>query len=290
MIIDMKYHVASLAAVFIALGIGILVGTTIIGSDTLMHKQEILITSLQEQYNALRDENRRTAQKLQAMQQDAAYQKEFNRQVMPALIRDKLVGHRVAVIDLNYRKGHETLNTVLKNAGAELQSVTVVSLAQFQDSEVCQQVASTLGKGKDAGPSVLLPALARFLGESLNGGAEAQVLHQLEDKNILRVTGDYGTPVHEVVLIGGSAGKDLDYARFFDLQLIAVLQKQGVKVFGAEDSDVQVSYMRYYQGARLTTVDDIDNIYGQVALVQAMSGYPGNYGVKQTAQDFLPPL
>ena len=41
---------------------------------------------------------------------------------------------------------------------------------------------------------------------------------------------------------------------------------------------------------RLTTVDNIDTVYGQVSLVMAMYGYPGHYGIKQTADAFIPPL
>lgn len=58
----------------------------------------------------------------------------------------------------------------------------------------------------------------------------------------------------------------------------------------AEDSMAPVSYVRYYEKAGITTIDDIDTAYGQVALVQAMAGHPGHYGIKQTAESFIPPL
>lgn len=40
MIIDIKYHIASLTAVFLALGIGIVIGTSMIGSDTITKQQK----------------------------------------------------------------------------------------------------------------------------------------------------------------------------------------------------------------------------------------------------------
>lgn len=290
MIIDIKYHIASLAAVFIALGIGILIGTTMIGSDTLMKKQEALITSLQTQYAALRDENRRTAEELAALKQNSAYQLEFNRAVLPVLVREKLQGRKVAVLDLNNRKEHDDLANVLREAGAEVQSFTVISLNRLKDSSVKGQIATYLGKDSNIQLNSLLPEFARFLAGAVVSGGGEDLIRFLDNKEVLKVSGAYGVPVEDIIVIGGSNSKEQDYAKIFDLVLIKEWQGGGIRVFGVEDSDVPVSYMRYYQAAHLTTVDNIDSIYGKVALIQAMAGYPGHYGVKPTAEDFLPPL
>lgn len=286
----MKYHIASLAAVFIALGIGILIGTTMIGSDTLMKKQEALITSLQTQYTVLRDENRRTAQELATMKQNSAYQQEFDRAVLPVLVREKLQGRKVAVVDLNNRKEHDNLANVLREAGAEIQSITIINLNQLKDPVVRGQVANFLGKSNDISLTSLLPEFARFFAGALVTGAGDDLVRLLDDKKVLKVSGAYGLPVQDIIMISGGNSKEQDYAKIFDLVLVKAWQSDGIRLFGVEDSDVPVSYMRYYQAARLTTVDNIDSIYGQVALVQAMAGYPGHYGIKPTAEDFLPPL
>jgi hypothetical protein len=107
---------------------------------------------------------------------------------------------------------------------------------------------------------------------------------------VLKVTGSYGQPVQDVLIIGGSNSKDLYFAKEFDLVLASSWQKEGLRVFGVEESLVPISSMHDYQTASLTTVDDIDKTYGQVALVEAMAGYPGHYGIKQTADTFIPPL
>lgn len=290
MIIDMKYHIASLAAIFIALGIGILIGTAMIGSDTLMKKQGALITSLQTQYTALRDENRRTAQELAAMKQNSAYQQEFDRAVLPVVVQEKLQGRKVAVVDLNNRKEHDNLANVLRKAGAEVQSITVINLNQLKDPVVRGQVATFLGKSNDISLTSLLTEFARFFAGALITGAGDDLIRLLDGKGVLKISGAYGIPVQDIVLISGGNAKEQDYAKIFDLVLVKAWRSEGIRLFGVEDSDVPVSYMRYYQAANLTTVDNIDSIYGQVALVQAMAGYPGHYGIKPTAEDFLPPL
>ncbi|MGB9791174.1 MAG: copper transporter [Thermacetogeniaceae bacterium] len=291
MIIDIKYHIASLAAVFIALGIGILIGTSMIGSDALMKKQEALIASLQSQYAALRDENRRMANELASLKQDDVYQQEFNRAVLPALVRERLLGRKVAVVDVSNRRDHDPIASVLREAGAEVESLTQINLSKFKDTAVKDQVAAYLGKkDRDLPLNSFLPEFARFFASAVVTGGGDDLIRQLESKDVLKITGAYGVPVQDIVLIGGCDSKEHDYAKVFDLVLVKEWQAAGIKVYGVEDSDVPVSYMRYYQASRLTTVDNIDTVYGQVALVQAMAGYPGHYGVKPTAENFLPPF
>lgn len=37
---DIRYHIATLIAIFLALGVGILVGSTVVGSDVLNDQQK----------------------------------------------------------------------------------------------------------------------------------------------------------------------------------------------------------------------------------------------------------
>jgi len=58
MIVDVKYHIFTIAAIFAALGLGILIGTSLIGKDTLMEEQERLISDIARDIEQVRDENK----------------------------------------------------------------------------------------------------------------------------------------------------------------------------------------------------------------------------------------
>lgn len=53
--IDLKYHIASIVAVFLALGLGVIIGSTIVGDDLLVDQQQKLIERLEEQFYTLKD-------------------------------------------------------------------------------------------------------------------------------------------------------------------------------------------------------------------------------------------
>lgn len=289
MIVDIRYHIASLAAVFLALGIGILIGTSMIGSDAITEQQKKMIEGLEDEFAILREENKQSVSALLQAQEVIANQQKFNQSVLPLLVNGKLEGRKIALIDINYNKGQDGLISALRSAGADIQSVTVVNLGLLKDSNLSKQTAGMLGKD-EPNPEEYLKDLARLLGEAVTSGEHGDLITFLDDSELISITGTYGHPLQDIILIGGSDNKDEDYAKVFDLNLIKSLQKAGCTVYGVEDSNTEISYMRHYQSAHLTTVDDIDTAYGQLALIQAMNGYPGHYGIKQTAESFLPPL
>lgn len=261
-----------------------------IGNDTISKQQKNMIEGIEKEFTILREENKRNADALLQAQEVMSRQQQFNQEVLPLLVRDKLQGRKIAIVDLNYHKEHDGLANVFRSAGADVQSVTVINLDLLKDSSLSKQTAGMLGKASDADVEKYLPDLAKLLAEAIATGENDELVRFLDDHEVLRISGNYGPPLQDVVLIGGAEDKNQDYFKKFDQVMIKVWQKSGYNVYGVEDSDTAVSYMRYYQNSRLTTVDNIDTVYGQVSLVMAMYGYPGHYGIKQTAEAFLPPL
>src|SRR6476469_10051827 len=87
-----RYHAASLAAVFLALAIGILIGVGL-GHNVLSGAQKDLEKSLKSDLANTRDRN-------QALQGDLNQAREFGEQVYPGLVGNVLRGKRIAVIAL----------------------------------------------------------------------------------------------------------------------------------------------------------------------------------------------
>jgi hypothetical protein len=72
--------------------------------------------------------------------------------------------------------------------------------------------------------------------------------------------------------------------------VIRGLLDAGVRVVGAEREDTEPSSIEFFDGEGLATVDSIDQLPGKVALVLALDGADGNFGVKDTADSLLPDL
>lgn len=287
MIINLRYHIASLVAVFLALGIGILIGSTLPGTDALIEQQKQLSDRLEAQLELLQKRNEAVQVRASSLEMDNNIQKQFEKQVMPVLISGRLQGHNVAIIETNGYGFPDDLVETLGAAGAKVTSITTV-LDGLEASDKEKLLAEL--KWQDMKNEPLTPRLANEIVKSVAEGDANKVLATLSQLEMIKTQGTYGEPINDVVIIGGSADEGMIRTGTVDLPMIDYLQRKKISVFGVEQSGVLHSYMKDYQKKRISTVDNIDTIPGQVALVLAISGKPGHYGIKSTAQKLLPEL
>lgn len=286
MIIDLRYHIASLVAVFLALGVGIFIGSTILGNDTIVRQQEQLTKRLESQLEELRQKTVATEARASKLENNNSIQEQFEKQLLPMLIQDKLSGVQVAIVVTSDYGLPEDLKSVLEMAGAKVDSVTTI-LNNFNDKERKEKLKQNLDLPELSGEQ-LEEKLITEIAKGIATGGNQILINTLVEEGFLEVSGNYGTPLNAVVFLGGSQNSSMVRVKEIDLPMIDYFISKRIKVFGVEESEIVYSYMKEYQKKRIGTVDNIDTIPGQVALVESMSGKPGHYGIKPTAQKLLP--
>jgi hypothetical protein len=86
-------------------------------------------------------------------------------------------------------------------------------------------------------------------------------------------------------------GDDADAIETFEDGLVRGLRINEIPVVGVETSDAETSQVEWYKDHELSSVDDLDDPIGRAALVFALAGERGSFGVKPTADGGrLPPL
>lgn len=287
MIIDLRYHLASLVAVFLALGLGILIGGTMLKPDALVESQQQIAGKLAKQLEQLRRDKEAMQAQVDHLQLSSDLQSDFARQILPFLVKGRLEGCRVAVIETNGLGFPEDLINTLQTAGARVQSVTTISNI---GGKVQQGVWRDQLGGKNLSAARLNTCLAGEIARGIAIGDNRALLDSLAEANLIMLSGEYGAPLDAVVLIGGSRERDVVKTEALDLALIDYFLARKIPVYGAEETNVLYSSMSDYQKKGISTVDNIDTVPGQAALVLAMAGRPGHYGVKSTAQKLFPSL
>jgi hypothetical protein len=133
-------------------------------------------------------------------------------------------------------------------------------------------------------PSLLAGAIAQSIVEG-----QTPLVAYLVDKQLISVVGEYGDPLDAVVLIGGGGDAEaLPPVRALGFPMIERLQEYGLRICGVEEREAAVSAIKDYQVKLSCTVDNIDTVPGQFALVQILAGQEGHFGVKETAQRLVP--
>lgn len=282
--IDLKYHITSLIAIFLSLGIGILVGSALVPNTTLIERQNAIISRLEKDFAKIRQESRR-------VQKEVELSRRFEKESLSLLIADRLKGMRVAIIGTNEENSsfiQNDLTQVLEQAEVEISSVTIIKKRfGLQEEDKKLKIYAHLGVEEEDSRKVA-PGVAGRLAKEIARGGDCPLLSYLQGMKVLYSKGDYNLPARVVILVGGSGEKKSLEAQFVDLPMVRTFKESGVRVIGVEKVKVKTSYVRYYQQEDLSTVDNTDTIAGQVALIYVLEGREGNFGVKEPASSLLP--
>ncbi len=278
-----RYHVASLAAVFIALAIGILIGAAL-GSDVVSGTAENLEEGLSEDLDQVRADNA-------ALQEELDFEVRFSERLAPAVMADRLAAQEIGLIglgDIDTATLRDDLNGALAPAGARLTQVG--SLQEPPDTdELIDALLTDQERGEPQDEQFGLAA--ERAGRLLAGRGDLEA-----DLREVLMSEYSGNPEGlDAVVLARARPDDVparEEANMDDLEagVIRGLLDAGVRVVGAEREDTDPSSIEFFDEQGLASVDSIDQLPGKVALVLALDGADGNFGVKDTADSLLPDL
>src|ERR671936_177921 len=286
---DLRYHVASLAAVFLALGIGILVGVGISDRGLVDRAQRGLLEQRIEKLQSDLGDARKKADNLAAEQRAT---QAFVTDTYPELMANRLRGKRIALVFLGPADGQirAALEQALADAGAS-GWVRVRALKLPLDvPQIDNALAAEPALRRYVGDA-RLPVLGRGLGEELATGGKALLWTTLNEQIVAERAGSEKRAADGVIVVR-TAGKQYDGTAAFLAGFYSGLIAAPVPVVGVETIDATQSTVRAFQRNGISSVDDVDEPIGRFALALLLSGaQAGHYGVKPSAKDgVLPPL
>lgn len=132
--IDLKYHITSIVAVFLALGLGILIGSSIVGDNLIVDQQQKIIDRLEEQFYVLRDRDKKLEADNEYKDTIIKNYENYSQTVLPLLVAGRLPGYKAAVIVTGDSEVPAGMASALSTAGAEVVSKTVVLANMNLDS------------------------------------------------------------------------------------------------------------------------------------------------------------
>jgi hypothetical protein len=277
---DLRYHVISLAAVFLALIIGILVGVAI--SDPGLADRTELELQREEigRLNELLEAADRQAGERQAAQQfvDASY---------GVVMHERLAGKRIVVVFVG-SVGRELLQSIdraLADAGGSRVRLRALAVPLREDPvEAALDGQASLERYRGAEH---LQDLGRDLGRELVKGGETPLYDALTDELVEQRRGAATQEADAVVLTRTVKPQGGDTGRFL-LGLYDGL-RASAPVVGVELSRTTPSTIPTYRRVRFSSVDSIDTRMGRVALAVLLQGDAhGHFGLKEGADGVLP--
>jgi len=286
---DLRYHVASLAAVFLALLIGILVGVGIADRGYVDKAQRGL---LEQRISKLESDLRAARQNADSLRAQQRATEAFVTDTYPTLMANRLRGKSLALVFLGPADQH--VRTGLEQALADAGARGWVRVRALKLPLDVAQVDKTLAGDPKLARYVgdaRLPALGKSLAEELAGGGKAPLWTTLAEQIVAERAGSEQRPADGVIVVR-TAGKQYDGTASFLQGFYSGLIAAPVPVVGVETANATQSAVRAFQHNGISSVDDVDQPSGRFALALLLSGAKaGQYGIKSSAKDgVLPPL
>ncbi len=280
-----RYHVASLAAIFLALGVGILIGTGL-GKTVVNNTTRNLESSLKGDLESARSQ---TA----SLRDQLAKQQDFSQAVYPALTNGALDRRRIAVISLgglddSIKADIERVLGMQNQTGAHIHELAVVR----EPPDVA--VLNGDLRGTKLHPlhrtAADLDTFGRHAGRALVTGGP--FFRRISGALLARRSGKSGRI--DGVIVTRSAPTNLGSRAAaatsgLESGILDGLEKTGLPVVAVEETGTDPSSITLFRSHGLTTVDDLDLTAGAVGLVYALRGAQGSFGVG-TGASLVPPL
>jgi len=279
---DLRYHVASLVAVFVALIVGILVGVGLAGSG--VNKTDLSLARAQRN-KAQSDAAQAQAQVSEMQKTQKAFQLAY-----PAVMRNLLTDRHIGVLYVGSVDSgvNKSIADTLQDAGAG-PATRMVSLSVPVDA---QNIDSVLfGKGQKFVKYVgndKLESLGNALGTEFAAGGQTPLWKALGRQLITERTGNARLPVDGVVVVRTAKPQEGDTMRFLR-GVYSGLATTGIPVVGVENSNTKLSAVKVFHARGFSAVDDMDEMTGRAALALLLAGAnSGTYGTGDDADGILP--
>jgi hypothetical protein len=311
-VIDFRYHLVSLIAVFMAIALGIVIGTTALN--------EPILADIENQVSALEQDKRDLEDRTQQLQAQVDTTDAFQQAVAPALVDGALAGNSVLLVVTNEDVATETVeqvSTLVDQAGGTVGGTITIN-PEYSDASTASALQGYV-TGGGLPTSVRLPqtddagqlaasVLAQVLmipadgGAVPDGSAISSVLAGLGALDVVSAESDSVSPADYAIVLtaGGFSGEDAAERNGTLIELVSALDAagSGAVVAGeagsaADNGLVGVIRADPDLSAAVSTVDNVGTPAGQISAVLALGaeskGTSGMYGTGEDTQP-VPPV
>ena len=297
--LNLRYHIVSLVAVFLALALGILIGTTVL--------EEGVVSLLEAERDQLAGHRDRLAEESEALSNELDLWERFGHTIVPDVTRGRLQDRSVMLLVQAGTEGDliDQVLTALEHAGATMAGrITFTEKWALRDEPAREQLALVLGTSTAEADALRGEAAARLAGRLAAGGDPAQqtdLLQSLVRNGFVDLDDveEEDFPPSETlgVLISAAEPAAMPPRDTFVLPFLQALQDRFrmvvVEPLNAVDPITVTIRRDDVLGNSISTVDHADTLLGELSMIVALAdaaqgGRARHWGVREGAAAIIP--
>ena len=257
--INMKYYVVSIGAIFIALGIGMLVGFNLNYDQELSKQQATIIEDLDKKFENLKTKNDELETALDSSEKNNTQLVEYINSNYEKIIKDELQDKNIGVIttsnDYDYS---EQVQKTIKDATGNI-LFDIVLNDDITNQTKLKEASDALNinfKNSEDVSNYIVDCL-----KDLNSKTNLEELEKLGIIKINSISDNYSN-YDEVVIATGSSKENKEKVKLVDKTIIEKLKQENKYMVAVQKSDVKTSYMEDYKESKIVTIDNVEEGLG----------------------------
>lgn len=286
--INMKYYIVSIGAIFISLGIGILVGYNLNYDQELSKQQASVISDLDNKFDALKVTNDNLEKSLADLSDDYDKAIAFINDNVNNLVVGRLTDKNIGIISTNQDNDYtKEINEIITTANGNVAFDITLNNNIFNEKKI-EALATKLNlEIKDT------KDIMAYIEKALSESNASLKLKELEDAEMIKINSlnENYQSYNSVVIVGGNNGKlGKEQYENIDKILIETLKDKDKNIVGVQESNTKFSYVDLYFNDKVTTIDNVDEGIGKLSLVMVLqdSSIAGKFGKLEGSDSIIP--
>ena len=286
--INMKYYIVSIGAIFISLGIGILVGYNLNYDQALSEQQASIINDLDSKFNKLKDTNDSLEKSLDNLKGEYNKAIDFINKNVDSLVLNRLTDKSIGIISTNQDNNYTaSIDDIITKANGKV-AFDIVLKNNIYNEKKLEELSAKLNIEFKSTKDVMV-----YIEQVLSEKSADEKLKNLENLEIIKINvlNDNYQNYDSIVLAGGNNGKSgKEQYEKIDKVLIDTLKDKEKNIIGVQESNAKFSYIELYSQNKITTVDNIEENIGKLSLVILLqdSSIAGEFGILDNSESILP--
>ena len=286
--INMKYYIVTICAIFIALGVGILVGFNLNYDQALTKQQSEVLESFNTEFDDLKQKNKNLKLEIDELSNDLQDIKLYVNKNITALTKDVLTDMNTGIIITNENHDYsEDVEKVINDANGSV-AFNIVIKDNITNKNKLEEISKSLNKTFKTSQNVI-----DYITASLSDVKGYEQLTALQDLGVIKINNfdekNYKS-YDSVVLLGDLSGDNSQ--ELFDLKdklLINNLKDENKYLVAVSQTDSDINFLKLCLDNKISTIDDINEGIGQVSLVNLLKNQNivGSYGQSEIAKEII---
>ena len=286
--INMKYYIVTIGAIFIALGVGILVGFNLNYDQALSKQQSEVLESFNTEFDDLKEKNKNLQSEIESLNGDIEATREYIDKNIDVLTKDVLTDKNTGIILTNENSDYsEDVEKLITNANGTL-SFNIVIKDNISDEEKLAALSKDLNKTFKSSQDVI-----NYIVSSLGSAKGYDQLYALEELGVIKINNidekkyqDYDS----VVLLGELTGKDAkDKFNAKEKLILDGLKEENKYLVAVSQRDSNHEVLKLYSENNISTIDNINEGMGKISLTTLLKNQNtvGHYGDSDLAKELI---